>query len=126
MTVAPVHSDIYDPGLPHIDLGLKMRGDTVSFKVAAIWKETGLPMDLTGSTIWATFKVDLADGDIIAPSFQLSTASAGVAIVDDPTDGILEVTCAPENTHDLEDTTAFFWDVQVKLFGGPTKTVARG
>lgn len=103
-----------------------MRGDTYAFGVVATYEATGAPLDLTGAKVWATFKTDLADDDGVLPGFQLSTTSSGVSITAPATSGTIVVTVPPSATASLEDTTLFFWDVQVRLSDGVTKTVARG
>jgi hypothetical protein len=106
-------------------MGIWLRGDTRKLDVACVW-DTGLPIDLSGAKVWATFKTDYDEDDAEAPGFQLSTTSDGVAIVGDPADGRVLVTVADYYTANLPDTTFFYWDVQIKTADGQTGTPVRG
>lgn len=107
------------------DLGSYMRGDTV--EITAWCKNAdGSPMDLTGATIWTTFKTSMTDDDAVPPGFQRSTTGAGVVIVGLPEDGVAKTTIDPTNTASLVGTTVFNWDIQVRLPSGRTSTQARG
>lgn len=101
------------------DLGTHFRGETVVFLASLKWLDTGLPMDLTGATIWATFKDDITQNDAIPPGFQLSNLTTGVEIWGLPEDGVVRVRIADVQTASLTDTTQFQWDIKVRLPDDP-------
>lgn len=97
-------------------------GDTVLFDLAIT--RDGLPVDLTGATLWFTAKRSPADVDADAV-FQKSTGS-GIS-VSDAAGGLARVTVAPTDTSTLSNTDQTLeCDVQLKEADGTVTTVARG
>jgi hypothetical protein len=92
---------------------------------APVFDYYGDVIDLTGATVWFTAKIslDLDDGD--PGTFQQSTLSTGVTIID-PVAGEYQVVIESNKTHLLDDATTFLWDVQVRTAAGNTTTVRRG
>jgi len=102
-----------------IDLGTHFRGETVVFLATLRWIDTGFPVDLTGATVFATFKSDITDGDDVSPGFQLSNLTSGVEIWGLPEDGTVRVRVEDVRTASLPDTTQFTWDVKARLPDDP-------
>jgi hypothetical protein len=111
--------------LEETNLGTVMRGDTIPLPVWVAKDYEGLTIDLTGATIWATFKTSLDLDDDDPGAFQQSTLSTGVEIIE-PLFGGYQVTIESNKTASLTDETAFFFDVQVRTAEGQTTTVKRG
>lgn len=112
------------PPVEPIDLGQFFRGDTCTFTLE-LSDAQGQVVDLTGTDVWFTAKTDLALDDLEGLGFQLSTLSAGVEILDPPTDGNVLITIPPSATSGLEDDTLFFWDLQCKK-GATVQTYRAG
>jgi len=107
------------------DLGTVKRGDTTDI-TCTIVKGDGSPFNLTGATVWATFKTDLSSLDLVPPGFQLSTLSSGIVVVGPATNGVVQITIDPNDTMGLTDDTTFSWDIQVRESAGRVTTVAEG
>jgi len=92
------------------------RGDAHLVEITI--KRAGLPVDLTGATIWYTAKEALADADVDAV-FQ-KTVGSGVTILDQVAyKGKAQLKLEAADTEGLDmGTTGFvvlYFDVQVKL-----------
>lgn len=119
---------IFGP-LPETDIGQIYRGDTV---LLPIWvardffdgEDMGAVLDLTGATVWATFKVDLDDDDTAPPPvvIQRSTGNGGV-VIEEPVSGSYRVWIDPASTLGLDDDTVYQFDVQVRTGDASPRTV---
>ncbi len=107
------------------DLGDIWRGDTVTLPIWVAEDYDGNVIDLTGAALWFTAKLSAQLPDLGAGTFQQSTATSGVEIIDAVL-GQYRITIEATKTASLTDSTAFFWDVQVRTADGRTITVKHG
>lgn len=108
-----------------INLGDVFRGDTIPLPVWVAVDYYGNVINLAGASIWFTAKTKHTLADDASGAFQQSTATTGVEIVN-PATGEYRITIESTKTSALTDSTAFFWDVQVRTAAGVTTTVKQG
>ena len=99
------------------------RGDTIRLLVTCT--RGGVALNLTGATVWATFKRSLADADNASTTIQKSTTGGGVSVTD-AAGGLALVTLDPSDTSGLTAETVYYADVQVRESSGVITTVATG
>lgn len=97
------------------------RGDTIVIEGTV--SQGGVPVNLTGYSIWFTAKKAITDADNATGAIQ-KTVGAGVEIVDAP-NGQIRITLAPSDTATITQTTTYQCDVQLKA-AGVTSTPDKG
>lgn len=98
-------------------------GDTIALQVTL--SRNGVPIDLTGATLWFTAKDDLDDLDADAV-FQKKTGGLGIAVTS-AVNGQATVTIPPADTASLvNEPQTLECDVQLLEADGTLTTVARG
>lgn len=125
LVVPPDDADPNEPifaPLPLVDIGQVYRGDTFTLPVWQALDYYKEVLDLTGSSVWFTAKVDLAQLDADPGVIQVSTAGGGIMLVD-PENGEYQVTVIGAQTQPLDDDTMFIFDVQVRT-ASPARTVS--
>jgi hypothetical protein len=98
------------------------RGDTIRLLITCT--RAGSPVNLTGASIWATFKRSISDTDAAATTIQ-KTLDNGI-VVTDAANGLAVVTLDPADTASLTKETTFEGDIQVREADGIVTTVADG
>jgi hypothetical protein len=91
--------------------GVLFAGDTVQIEVVV--EEEGVPVPLTGYTAIFTAKLSKDDGDN-APTTIQKTLADGIEFTD-AANGVILVTLAPADTSDINETTTYFWDLQISI-----------
>lgn len=97
------------------------RGDSTILDLVVA--DGGTPVDLTGVSMWWTAKrrhTDTDDQAVIA-----KTVGDGIAVTNAP-GGLATVTIDPDDTAGLDNSSALWWDLQVKDGAGKVRTLAAG
>jgi hypothetical protein len=95
------------------------RGDDRDFEIPIT--RSGSAVDLTGASVRAHFKSDLA----AAPVFQKSLGS-GIEIEGAAADGVVVLSIDPADTAALQQATTLYFDVELTESDGRVTTVAEG
>jgi hypothetical protein len=101
--------------MPAQDLDDFVRGDTWTQKVTMLNEDT--PVDITGDEFWVSLKLN---PESVAPDAQQQVTAAG----DDALQGIVYLTIAAADTHDLVPTR-YYYDIQRET-GGKIQTLLYG
>ena len=99
-----------------------IRGDTNIFNITVIRGDAVL--NITGSKVWFTAKVNKEDVDSSA-IIKLDSSTPDVNIYA-PVQGRVQVKIPPSATEGLDDDLALHYDVQLKEANGDITTIATG
>lgn len=102
-----------------------VKGDTESYDLTIVDAE-GEAIDLTGSELWFTIKVNQADTD--AAALVQKTSGSGITHADEQDGdgaGLATVALEPEDTEKLL-ARDYYYDVQMKSPAGAVTTVVAG
>lgn len=100
-----------------------VRGDSYELDIPVIERETGDPLDITGTSFWFTAKRSLFDDD--ADAVIAKDMTDGIAIIDGP-GGRARVFIEPADTDSLTKRTVLRYDVQWKDADDAVYTIDAG
>lgn len=104
-----------------------VRGDTEIYKLT-VTDALGAEVNLDGSTLWFTVKVDQDDPDDLAVINKTTISGQGIEIATQSgsTLGVAEITLDPEDTSRMLAPFTYHYDVQWQTPVGAVTTVENG
>lgn len=103
-----------------------IRGDNESYDVT-VTDAAGQRVDLTGSAMWFTVKLNQTDPDLLA-LVRKSTYDSGITLATQSgaTLGMATIDLLPADTSKLLAPKSLFYDVQLKTPNGKITTIVEG